>query len=101
MVTQNEVLFSGTKLFAGQQRWNYPEAVRLVSFTQTGSGSAQGQLVEDDDISPPERVSATNLESFLFIGFLLIFAIAASWYVCGQRYAFVYDSSLAMLSGEL
>ena len=28
-----------------------------------------------------EQVSLNNLESFLFIGFLLIFAISISWYV--------------------
>ena len=32
-------------------------------------------------LSSTERVGANNLESFLFIGSLLIFAIAVSWYV--------------------
>ena len=45
-----------------------------------GFRMAQGQLVWIMIFST-ERVSTNNMESFSFIGFLLIFAIAASWYV--------------------
>ncbi|KAG2119211.1 hypothetical protein DEU56DRAFT_837395 [Suillus clintonianus] len=83
---KNAVLFSGTKVLQasptgqGQVTAATPDGGCLGLVLRTGFGTAQGQLVRTMIFST-ERVSANNLESFLFIGFLLIFAIAASWYV--------------------
>ncbi|KAH9475933.1 Manganese-transporting ATPase 4 [Psilocybe cubensis] len=80
------VLFSGTKILQAGQSTEIPSPLAtpdggcLGSVLRTGFGTAQGQLVRTMIFST-ERVSANNLESFLFIGFLLIFAVAASWYV--------------------
>ena len=100
---KNAVLFSGTKILQATQSstrlsifWllplnshrigeipspvKTPDGGCLGVVVRTGFGTAQGQLVRTMIFST-ERVSANNTESFLFIGFLLIFAIAASWYV--------------------
>ena len=84
------ILFSGTKVLrAGtgsaasvglKAPINTPDGGSLGVVLRTGFGTAQGQLVWTMIFST-ERVSANNIESFLFIGFLLIFVIAASWYV--------------------
>lgn len=84
---RNSVLFGGTKVLQA----NAPEAASsnlpsppdggcLALVLKTGFGSSQGQLIRTMIFST-ERVSANNLESFLFIAFLLVFAIAASAYV--------------------
>ena len=62
------------------QVWNCIYAPCLGVIVRTGFGTVQGQLVRTMIFST-ERLSANNLESFLFIGFLLIFAISAIWYV--------------------
>ncbi|CED85345.1 endoplasmic reticulum ca-transporting p-type atpase [Phaffia rhodozyma] len=82
---RNNVLFSGTKALQvhegdGINGKKAPDAGCTAVVLRTGFGTAQGQLVRTMLFST-EAVTAGNLESFIFIGFLLIFAIAASAYV--------------------
>ncbi len=84
---RGNVLFSGTKILQarggatlGDGKITTPDGGCFAVVLRTGFGTSQGQLVRTMIFST-ERVSANNLESFLFIGFLLIFAVAASWYV--------------------
>lgn len=77
---KNAMLFSGTKVLQARSSESTPDGGCLGVVQRTGFGTSQGQLVRTMIFST-ERVSANNLESFLFIGFLLIFAVAASWYV--------------------
>lgn len=57
-----------------------PDNGALAVIVKTGFETSQGSLVRTM-IYSTERVSANNAEALLFILFLLIFAIAASWYV--------------------
>jgi cation-transporting ATPase 13A1 len=57
-----------------------PDNGALGVVVKTGFETSQGSLVRTM-IYSTERVSANNAEALLFILFLLIFAIAASWYV--------------------
>lgn len=84
---RNSVLFGGTKVLQANKPESStsdvptpPDNGCLALVLKTGFGSSQGQLIRTMIFST-ERVSANNLESFLFIAFLLVFAIAASAYV--------------------
>ena len=57
-----------------------PDNGAMAIVVKTGFETSQGSLVRTM-IYSTERVSADNVEALLFILFLLIFAIAASWYV--------------------
>ncbi|KAI9934332.1 hypothetical protein ASPWEDRAFT_737444 [Aspergillus wentii DTO 134E9] len=57
-----------------------PDNGALGIVVKTGFETSQGSLVRTM-IYSTERVSANNVEALLFILFLLMFALAASWYV--------------------
>ncbi|KHJ33104.1 putative cation-transporting atpase 4 [Erysiphe necator] len=89
---KNSFLYGGTKVLQITHT-NNEEKPKLLSgvptppdngamavVTKTGFETSQGSLVRTM-IYSTERVSANNAEALLFILFLLIFAIAASWYV--------------------
>ncbi|KAL8408230.1 hypothetical protein RB594_006865 [Gaeumannomyces avenae] len=57
-----------------------PDDGAMAIVTKTGFETSQGSLVRTM-IYSTERVSANNAEALLFILFLLVFALAASWYV--------------------
>lgn len=60
-----------------------PDNGALAVVVKTGFETSQGSLVRTM-IYSTERVSANNAEALWFILFLLVFAIAASWYVWTQ-----------------
>jgi cation-transporting ATPase 13A1 len=57
-----------------------PDKGAMAIVVKTGFETSQGSLVRTM-IYSTERVSANNAEALYFILFLLVFAIAASWYV--------------------
>ncbi|CAO3617333.1 unnamed protein product [Cunninghamella blakesleeana] len=76
------VLYGGTKVLqvTGPTSGGAPDNGCICIVARTGFGTSQGELVRTMIFST-ERVSANNFEALLFILFLLVFAIAASWYV--------------------
>jgi manganese-transporting P-type ATPase len=94
---KNALLHGGTKVLQvthGTSGEDSPDSVPKISsgvppppdkgavavVIKTGFETSQGSLVRTM-IYSTERVSANNVEALLFILFLLIFALAASWYV--------------------
>ena len=82
---KNSILHGGTMALQVTKPENpivpiAPDAGAFAVVTKTGFETSQGSLVRMMIFSS-ERVSVGNKEAFMFILFLLVFAIAASWYV--------------------
>ncbi|KAI8583860.1 hypothetical protein K450DRAFT_220303 [Umbelopsis ramanniana AG] len=105
-VDKLNVLYGGTKILQVTPPANgsAPDGGCLGVVVRTGFGTSQGKLVRTM-IYSTERVTANNVEALLFILFLLIFAIAASWYVWNKgvendrnRYKLLLDCILIITS---
>lgn len=82
---KNALLFGGTKVLQVASATDShvptpPDNGALAVVTRTGFETSQGSLVRVMIFST-ERIGAGNKEAYFFILFLLVFAIAASWYV--------------------
>lgn len=82
---KNSILHGGTKVLQVTTPTDpivpvAPDNGALAIVTKTGFETSQGSLVRVMIFSA-ERISVGNYESLFFILFLLIFAIAASWFV--------------------
>lgn len=81
-VDKLNVLYGGTKVLqvTPPDNGSAPDGGCLCVVARTGFGTSQGNLVRTMIFST-ERVTANNVEALLFILFLCVFAIAASYYV--------------------
>lgn len=82
---RNNILFGGTKVLqvtgpSPESPLIPPDNGAVAYVVRTGFATQQGKLVQTI-IYSTERITANNLESLLFILFLLVFAVAASAYV--------------------
>ncbi|TPX66718.1 hypothetical protein SpCBS45565_g04261 [Spizellomyces sp. 'palustris'] len=82
---KNNILYGGTKVLQvsppkDDQPLLPPDNGAVAYVVRTGFATQQGKLVRTIVYST-ERITANNMESLLFILFLLIFALIAAWYV--------------------
>lgn len=79
-VDRLSLLAGGTSVIQVGPSSRTPDGGALALVARTGFETTQGQLVRTMIFSA-ERVGAGSKEAYFFILFLLVFAIAASWYV--------------------